>query len=177
MVLSVAPDSSVVVGVPLFSESFLGRVKLERPEEVVCLLEVGAKSHNLVDEILNAGNAVFSKALLDDCVVRKRDPGTVDLAEAALVDELFHCCLGGVAISDVGLYSSKHVNGGLVQSDEHSVVQLSESQQLHDLSALGVELIDTTQQRLESPYILVGLLNMEPKRFEKAFKFDFKLTL
>lgn len=148
MVLSVAPYSSVVVGVSLFGEAFLGRVQLERPEEVVSLLEVGAERHNLVDEVFNTGNTVLSKGLLDDGVVSQGDSGAVDLAEAALVDKLSHCCLGGVAVSNVGLHSSKHVDGGLVQSHEHSVVQLPQSQQLHDLSALGVQLVDTTQQRL-----------------------------
>lgn len=52
-VLSVAPDTAVLVGVSLISEALLGRAQLEGPQEVVGLLEVGADGGDLVDKVLN----------------------------------------------------------------------------------------------------------------------------
>ena len=37
--------------------------QLERPEEVVCLLEVGANGDYLMDEVFNTDNAVFAQNL------------------------------------------------------------------------------------------------------------------
>lgn len=66
-----------------------GRVgELEWPEEVRCLLEVGASSEDFVNEILNGEDVVFAERLLDDLVVSERNALLVDLAVAALVDEL-----------------------------------------------------------------------------------------
>jgi hypothetical protein len=73
LVLSVAPDSTVVVRVSLLSEAFLGGVKLEGPEEVVSLLEVRSESHDLVDEVLNASNTVLSEHRLNDGVLGQGD--------------------------------------------------------------------------------------------------------
>lgn len=149
LVLSVAPDATIVVRMSLLSEALLGRVELEGPEEVVDLLEVGSNGGDFVDKILNAGNTVLlSKDVLNDGVVSQGDSRAVDLSEASLVNELGNGSLRGVAIGDVGLDSSEHVDGGLVKLHEHTVVQLSKSQQLHDLLALGVKLVDTIRSWL-----------------------------
>jgi hypothetical protein len=59
-------------------------VKLERPEEVGRLLEVGTNCVNLVDEILHTNHAVFAEVLLNDLVVCQRQSLFVDLAITAL---------------------------------------------------------------------------------------------
>lgn len=141
--LSVAPGTTVLVGVSLGSEALLGAVELEGPQEVVGNLEVSADGGDFVDEVLNAGNADLGEGVLDDLVVGQRDSGAVDLAVASLVDELADGGDGGVSVGHVGLNSSDHVHGGLVQSHEHTVVELSESQELEDLFASGVQLVDT----------------------------------
>lgn len=128
----------------LFFETFLGRVELEWPKEIVCFLEMSTNGSDLVDEVFNVGNTVLSELLLNDHVVGKGDSGSVDLAISSLVYELGDGSLGGIAISNVWFDSSEHVNGSFVQSDEHAVVQLSQSQKLHDLSASGIQLVDTT---------------------------------
>jgi hypothetical protein len=51
------------------------------------LLEVGAGSGNLVNEIFYGENFVFAERLLDDGVVGKGNTLLVDLAVAALVNE------------------------------------------------------------------------------------------
>jgi hypothetical protein len=132
--------------VSLLGEALLGRAELEGPQEVVGLLEVGADGGNLVDEILNGGNTVLAELTLNNGVVSKRNARSSDLAMASLVDKLSNDALRGVAVGHVGLDSSDHVHGGLVESHEHSVVELSESEELQDLLAGGVKLVDTTKK-------------------------------
>nr|GFD58055.1 hypothetical protein [Tanacetum cinerariifolium] len=50
------------------TEATGGRGQLEGPQEVGGLLEVGADGVDLVDEVLNADNAVLAEVLLDDVV-------------------------------------------------------------------------------------------------------------
>ena len=44
---------------------------------------------------------------------------------------------------------SEHVHGGLVQLDEDTVVDLSQTEQLEDLLDLGGDLVDTTNPHNE----------------------------
>ena len=127
----------------LLLESLERGRELEGPEEVVSLLKVGSNGGDLVNKIFNADDSVGTEDLLDDGVLDERDSGLVDLAVASLVDELSNGGGGGVSVGHVRLYSSDHVDGGLVKLDEDSVVELSESEESQDLLALGVELVDT----------------------------------
>ena len=56
--------------------------------------------------------------------------------------------MGGVSISNIGLNSSDHVDGGLVESNESSIVELSQSKELEDFLACGVKLVDTIKKRI-----------------------------
>lgn len=123
LVLSVSPNATFLVRMSLLGEALSGRVELEWPEEIVSFLEVGSKSTNLVNKIFNACDSVlFSEYLFNDGVIGKRNSGSIDLSETSLVDKLGNSSLRRITIGDVRLNSSEHVNGGLVQSDEHSVV-------------------------------------------------------
>lgn len=128
------------------AESLSGGGELEGPEEVVGLLEVGADGPELVDEVLNAVDAGVLESLTvsDDGVIGDGDSGSVNLTVSSLVDESLESGSGGVSVGDVRLDHSDHVDGGLGHSDEHSVVELSESKELHDLLALGAQLVDTS---------------------------------
>ena len=117
--------------------------ELEGPEEVVGLLEVGADSDDLVDEILHADDAVLAEALLDDGVVSKSDALLVDLAVTALVDELADGLEVGVAVGDVGLDDLEHLKGGLGELDEDAVVDLEQTEELQDFAGFGCNLVDT----------------------------------
>ena len=118
-------------------------VQLEWPKEVVSLLEGWSNSPDLVDKVLNAVDTLFTKGTGDDAVVSQRDSGAVNLSITTLVDQSADAITGWVSISDEGLDSSDHVDGGTVEADKHSVVDLSESEQLHDLLAFGVQFVDT----------------------------------
>jgi len=148
--LAVSPDTTSVERMSLLFETLEGGVELEGPEEVVGLLESGTNSPDFVDEVLDAVDTVGGELVSDDGVVGERDAGSVDLSISALVDKLSHVGTGGVAIGDVRLNNTEHVDSGLVKLDKHAVVELTESQELHDLLALGGELVDTSGSDNES---------------------------
>ena len=117
--------------------------ELEGPEEVVGLLEGVTNCPNLVDQVLDAADALLAELASDYRVVIESNSRSVDLAVASLVDELADSVAGWVAVGDVGLDDSEHVDRGLVQLHKHSVVELTESQELHNLLGLGWKLVDT----------------------------------
>lgn len=127
---------------PLLWQASAGRAQLERPQKVANLLEGGAGRHELVDDVLDADDAVRSEGFLDDGVVGEGDAAALDLAGTALVDQLFDGLHVRVAPSHVGLDEPQHVDGGLVDLHEHGVVDLAQAEQLEDLAGLGVEVVD-----------------------------------
>jgi hypothetical protein len=127
------------------TEAASGVGELEGPEEVGGLLEVGADGVDLVDEVLDADDAVLAKVLLDNLVVGERDALLVDLAVPALVDELTDVLERGVTVGDVGLDDLEHLSGGLGHLDENAIVDLEKTEQLEGLALLGVDLVDTVQ--------------------------------
>ena len=141
--LAVSPGTTILEWVSLLFESLERRRKLEGPKEVVGLLEVGSNSPDLVDEVLNGVDSELSENRFNNSVVSEWDSGSVDFAESALVDKLADGITGGISVGDEWLTDSDHVHGGLVELNEHTVVELSESQQLHDLLWLGGKLVDT----------------------------------
>lgn len=117
--------------------------QLEWPQEVAGLLEVGADSVNLVDEVLHADDAILAKVVLDDGVVGERETLLVDLAISALVDKLADGLQVGVTVCDEWLDDTQHLDGSLGQADEDTIVDLQETEQLKGLALLGVNLVDT----------------------------------
>ena len=124
-------------------EATVGVGELEGPQEVVGLLEVGADSVDLVDQIFHADNAVLAEVLLNDLVVGQRLALLVDLAVAALVHQLTHALQVGVTVGDVGVDNGQHLLGGLGQTDEDTVVDLQQTEELQDLAGLRSDLVDT----------------------------------
>lgn len=124
-------------------EATVGVGELEGPEEVVGLLEVGANSVDLVDQVFHADNAVLAEVLLNDLVVGKSNALLVDLSVATLVDELTDGLEVGVTVGDVGVDNSQHLLGGLGETDEDTVVDLEQTEELQDLAGLGSDLVDT----------------------------------
>lgn len=130
------------------AESLSGGGELEGPEEVVGLLERISDGPDLVDEVLNALDAGVLKTLTlsDDGVIGDGDSGSVDLTVSSLVDKSLDGRSGRVSVGDVRLNHSDHVDGGSGHSDEDTVMELSESEELHDFLALGAQLVDTIEK-------------------------------
>ena len=149
-VLAVSPVSSTLDGVALADETSTGWGKLEGPEEVVGLLEVGTNVVDLVDEVLNADDVLLlAKGVGNDVVVGERNALSINLAVATLVDELADGVTAGITVSDIWLNATEHVDGSLVDADEDTVVQLAQPQQPQDANDLGVQLHDTTDSHGE----------------------------
>ncbi|KND92737.1 hypothetical protein TOPH_02882 [Tolypocladium ophioglossoides CBS 100239] len=123
------------------TESTSGVAELKGPQEVGGLLEVGSDGVDLVDQVLHADNAVLAEVLLNDGVVGQGSALLVDLAVAALVNELLDGLQVGVAVGDPGLNNLEHLRGGLGDPDEDAVVDLQETEQLEDLAGLGGHLL------------------------------------
>ena len=138
------------------TEATGGRGQLEGPQEVGGLLEVGADGVDLVDEVLDADDAVLAKVLLDDVVVGDGQTLLVDLAVVALVDELTDGLVVGVTVGNEGLDDLQHLGGGLGELDEDTVVDLEETEELEGLALLGVDLVDTLDADNESELGLSG---------------------
>ena len=81
--------------------------------------------------------------LFDDLVVRERDTLLVDLAVAALVDEVADGLDGRVAVGDVGFDDFQHFGGCFGEFDEDAVVDLEEAEELEDLAGFGGDFVDT----------------------------------
>lgn len=135
-------------------ETTSGVAQLEWPQEVRGLLEVGADSENLVDEILDTDNAVLAQRRLDDGVVGKSNALLVNLAVAALVDELLDALQVGVAIGNPRLDDLDHLLCSLGNLDEDTVVDLQQTQKLEDLPRLGGNLVDTLNPDEEDQVVL-----------------------
>jgi hypothetical protein len=125
------------------TEAAVGVAELEGPQEVGGLLEVGADGEDLVDEVLHADDAVLAEVLLNDGVVGEGNALAVDLAVAALVDELLDALEVGVAVSNPRLDDLDHLSGGLGDANEDTVVDLEKAEKLKDLARLGGDLVDT----------------------------------
>jgi len=129
--------------------------KLDRVQVVVSGLKVVANGVDLVHQVLDAVDAQIAHGLLDDVVVADLDSLTVDLDSASLVDHVLDGLLGWVAPSDEWIADSKHLDAGLVQSNEDGVSDLSESEELEGLLWLWRELVDTSDTDDESELWLV----------------------
>lgn len=143
LVLPVAEVTAVHEVVVLLAPAAGRRVQLERPQEVRGELEVGADGEHLVHQILDALDVLRLQLTLDAEVVGDRDALALVLDESTLVDQLPHGLLVRVAPGDVRLNDAQHVDRRLVQLDEHTVVDLTQAEQLQHLAHLRRDLVDT----------------------------------
>jgi len=144
VVFAIAKITTLSKVVGLFPPSAVWIVKFEGPQKVGSLLEVRANGDDLVDKILNANNASLAKCLLDDGIVSESNALLVDLAEATLVDQLANRLQVGVAPGNVRFGDAEHVDGGLVQLDEHGIVDLTQAEELEHLANLRVNASNTS---------------------------------
>lgn len=117
--------------------------QLEWPQEVARLLKVGTHGVDLVNQVLHADDAILAKMLLNDSIVGERKTLLVDLAITTLVDELANRLEVGVAVCDEWLDDAQHLDGGLCQAHEDTIVDLKQTEELEGLALLGVDLVDT----------------------------------
>jgi len=156
LILPAAEVSSFYEVVCLLAPSTGGIVKLEGPQEVAGVLEVWSDSEYLVDEILNTDDAKLAELCLDDVVTGDRGTVALGLDKSSLVNELANTLQIGGAPCDVGFANAEHVDGGFVQLDEHSIVDLTQAEQLENLFYLGRNLVNTTDSHNEGQFWVSG---------------------
>ena len=118
--------------------------KLEWPEEITCLLEIGSDSDNLVDQILHADDAIFAKVVFDQLIVCKRNALLIDLAISAFVDELAHGLERWVTVGNPRLHNFEHFPGCLCETHKYAIVDLEQTKELENFARLRRDLVDTT---------------------------------
>ena len=128
----------------LLGETTSGSVELERPEEVGGLLEVRTDGVDFVNEIFDGEDSVLAEDLFDLFVIDERNTLAVQLSITTLVDEFTDSLEVGVTIGNEGFDKTEHFNGGLVQTDKDSIVDLAETEESQDLLDLGGNLVNTT---------------------------------
>jgi len=144
----------------LANDAALGGGQLDRPHKVGDGLELRADGENLVDNVLNALEALLAEAGLNNGVGADRHALAGKLHVASLVEEVLHGLKVGVTVSDEGLDKSEHVDGGGVNADENTVVDLAKSQELEDLLHLGGHTDDTSDTDDEHQLLLGGDENL-----------------
>mmetsp|Transcript_25127 Transcript_25127/g.37179 ORF Transcript_25127/g.37179 Transcript_25127/m.37179 type:complete len:223 (-) Transcript_25127:51-719(-) len=127
----------------LLGESSKGRTELERPQEVIGLLEGRSYSDKLMDEISTAIDSMGRESILNDGVLGDRNTTLIDLSKSTLVHELLNGGTGRDSISYIRLDKTKHADSSLVQSNKGSIVDLTKTEELHNLLGLGVDSDDT----------------------------------
>lgn len=135
-------------------EAAAGGGELHGPQEVRDGLEVRSNSENFVNDIFNAIDSNVAKGSLDNVVGAERNTLARDLAIATLVDQLTDRLQVRISVSNEGLNKSEHLDGGTVDANEHTVVDLAKSQQLEDLLDLGGHTDDTTNSDDEDKLLL-----------------------
>lgn len=104
--------------------------ELHWPQEVGNSLEVRTNSEDFVNDVLDALDTVLAQTGLDDGVGTEWDSLAVDLAVATLVDEVADRLQTWVAISDEWLDQSEHLDGGSVDANEDTIVDLAQAKKL-----------------------------------------------
>ena len=103
---------------------------------------------------------MLAQDALDGIVGFKGNSLPVDFAVASLEDKSFDGFPGGISVCDVGFDPPEHIDGGLVDSDENSVVELSQSEESHDSNDLGVELVNTSDSNNEGESGFSGYMDL-----------------
>lgn len=144
VLLSVTVVTTLDEVVELSSSETTVRVgQVEWPQEVVGLLEVRTNGVDLVDQVLDRQDTVLAQVGLDDGVFRQRNSLLVDLTITSLVHQLSDGGQAWVTVSNVWLDQLDQLRGSLGDSDEHTGVDLGQSQQLQNLSWLRSNLGNT----------------------------------
>lgn len=154
-VLSWSMSTTVEITVSLLLDSTSWRVESEWEEEIVDLFEFRSKVVNLIDDVLDALDAVLSESLFDDLVLDQWDSLSVELSISSLVNQSLNSALGWESISDIWLDLSEHVHWGLVVLDENSVADFSKSEKREDFSLFWSDLGKTFDSDNQEELVLL----------------------
>jgi len=106
----------------LVVESTARRAKLEGPQEVVGLLEVGSDIVDFIDQVFSTDDFVLSESSFNDFIAGNGDSLLIDLTITSLIDQIGEGMSGGISVSDIRFDLLDHVEGSSVDSDQSSIV-------------------------------------------------------
>ena len=139
--------------------SSIGRIKLEGPQEVGGLLEVRSNSKDLMDQVFHTNDTLGSKILFNDAVAGQSGALSINLSITTLIDQFTDALEIGLTIGNVWLDNLQHLNGGSIQTNKHTIVDLTETEELQNLARLGANLVDTLDT--DNKGKLGGIRNIE----------------
>ena len=143
LVLTVSSITSFLEVDKLLGESSIWRRELEWHQKFVDTLELVSAGKELVDHVFNTDDILLAKRSANHRVVGDGLSLLVDIDETTFVHKFLDCLQVGVTISDEWFDQTKHLDGSLVQTDEHAIVDLTKTEKLKNLSGLGVNTVDT----------------------------------
>ena len=88
MVFPIAVVSAFNKVIELLTEATSRTRQLERPQKVVCFLEVWAHSKNFMYQVFDTDDAMSTKRVLNDCITGESNSSMMNLSKATLVDEI-----------------------------------------------------------------------------------------
>jgi len=144
LLFSVSAVASLHEVIRLLSPSTGRRFQLECPEGVGGFAEVLSDGEDLVDQIFNADDVAATELLFDEGVGHDRSAAPFDAKEAALVDQFANGTQAWIAPGDVRLDDAQHVQRGLVELDEDTIVDLPKPEKLQGLANTWMDLVDTS---------------------------------
>lgn len=109
------------------------------------MLKVGPDRVDFVDEIFHAYDPELSEALFNDRVVGDGNALLVDLCKPSFVDNFTHVLEVWVSPGNVGRDPLQHLEGGFVETNKCSAVDLGKTEQLQDFARLWCNLVDTME--------------------------------
>ena len=119
---------------------------------------------------------MLSQDTLDGVVGLQGNSLLVDLAVTSLEDESSDGFSGWVSVGDVWLNSSEHIDGSLIDSDEDTVVELSQSEESHDPDDLGVEFVNTSDSNNKGEFGFSSYVNLSSEFSLSGSKFTFLMA-
>ena len=91
----------------------------------------------------------MSQTIFNNLIAGNWDTLPIYFSKTSLVDKFPNGLQVRVTPCNVGLTNSQHVDGGFVQLDKHTIVDLEQTEQLEDLAYLGCHFNNTKKVFLQ----------------------------
>lgn len=116
---------------------------LKGPQEIGSIFEMLANSEDLMDQIFSTDNVSVTKFIFNDLIAGNWYTLSFQFSKATFVNQFSHTFQVWITPGDIWLANTEHVNGGLVKFNKHTIVNLSETEQLQNFTNFRCYLVDT----------------------------------
>ena len=108
------------------------------------MFEVGSNSVDLVDQIFNTSDSKTLKMSLDQPVVGERNTLASHFGKTTLVNKLTDALEVRISVGNVWFHTTNQLGSGFVETNEDSVVDLSQSEELQNLTGSWGDSVNTS---------------------------------